>query len=293
MELRLLKYFWTVADLGSVTAAAEELYITQPTLSRQIKELEKELGTPLFTRDKNRLELTEAGLFLRSRAEEILALTQQTEQEFSDRRRNMFSGRIRIGAVEAESSQFLGAVLESFVRDYPQVTFSIATGSGDIIKDQLDKGLVDVGVLLEPITVNKYSSIRLPIKEEWGLFVPRDSFLASQTSLSPADFEGLPLLISARPEVQELLHNWMGDAIHPEIIGNFNLTFNALPLVERHVGNAVAIRGTARNLDTQKLVFLPLKPALTTYGAIVWKKNRVMTPLVSEFVRRFKHASEA
>lgn len=293
MELRLLKYFWTVAELGSVTAAAEELYITQPTLSRQIKELEKELGTPLFTRDKNRLELTEAGLFVRSRAEEILSLTQQTEQEFSDRRRNMFSGHIHIGAVEAESSQFLGAVLESFVRDYPQVTFCITTGSGDIIKDQLDKGLVDVGVLLEPITVNKYSSIRLPIKEEWGLFVPHDSFLASQTSLSPVDFDGLPLLISARPEVQELLRNWMGSDIHPEIIGNFNLTFNALPLVERHVGNAVAIRGTARNLDTRKPVFLPLTPALTTYGAVVWKKNRVMTPLVSEFVRRLKHASEA
>lgn len=293
MELRLLKYFWTVAQAGSITAAASELFITQPTLSRQIRELEKELGTPLFRRTKYGLKLTEEGLLLRSRAEEILSLTQQTEQEFADRRRNAFSGCLRIGAVEAESSQFLGRVLEGFIHDYPQATFSITTGSGDIITDQLDKGLLDVGVLLEPINVSKYSFVRLPIEEEWGLLVSHNSPLASRQSVRPADFDELPLLISARAEVQKMLRNWLGADIHPRIIGNFNLTFNALPMVEHQVASAVAIRGTARNIDTSRSVFVPFAPAVKTYGVIVQKKDRVATPLVSEFVRRLGNASKA
>ncbi len=140
MELRVLRYFYTIAEQGNISQAAAVLHITQPTLSRQLKELEDELKTQLFIRNKRQLTLTDAGLFLKSRAEEILQLTQQTTQEFEDRRSELFSGHISIGCVEADNSDTLAMILEDFVADYPQVTFDIFSGNSEIITDRLDKG---------------------------------------------------------------------------------------------------------------------------------------------------------
>lgn len=133
MEIRVLRYFWTIAEENYVSKAAEQLHITQPTLSRQLRELETELGTELFTREKNRLKLTEAGLFLKSRAEKILSITQRTEQEFEDQKKLLFSGNISVGCVEADNSDTLSMMLEEFVADYPEVTFNIYTATGDDI----------------------------------------------------------------------------------------------------------------------------------------------------------------
>lgn len=288
MELRVLRYFWTVADVGTVSAAAEQLYVTQPTLSRQIKELEHELGTELFTRANNRLELTETGILLKSRAAEILTLAQQTEQEFIDLRHESFKGTVHIGSVEASSSERVAAVIEDFIRDYPEVSFSITTGSGDIILDRLDKGLVDVGVLLEPIDTEKYFSHRLPDTEEWGLLVAADSFLAMKDEIVPDDLEGIPLMLSARPEVEAMVDRWMGQGYgKPKIVGRYNLNFNVVPLVERQVGAALSIRGVTTGSDEKKLKFIPLVPPITTNSVVIWRKKRVMTAVVSEFIRRF------
>ncbi|WP_010014772.1 LysR family transcriptional regulator, partial [Loigolactobacillus coryniformis] len=144
---------------GTVSRAAQVLHITQPTLSRQLKELEADLDTELFTRQKNRLQLTEAGLFLKSRAEEILELTAQTQQEFLARKKQLFSGHISIGCVEADNSDTMSLMLEEFIADYPAVTFNIYTETGDDIVERLDKGLIDLAILLEPINTEKYHKI--------------------------------------------------------------------------------------------------------------------------------------
>ncbi|KRM87419.1 LysR family transcriptional regulator [Lacticaseibacillus thailandensis] len=290
MELRLLEYFWTVADAGTVSEAARRLHVTQPTVSRQIQALEDELDTQLFDREHNRLTLTEAGVFLRSRAQEILSLTQQTEQAFTDRQRAVMTGNLRIGCVEADNSATMAMMLEEMTAEYPEVTFSITTGDGAIITDQLDKGLVDVAVLLEPVDTTKYESLRLPRVERWGLLMAREAFLATRDVITPQDMGGLPLIMSERPAVRTMLDHWLAGAEPPHIIGHFNLNFNVVPLVERQVGMALSIEGVNRDVDHDRLKFLPLSPTLSTHCVLVWRRNRVLTPLVADYIRRFREA---
>jgi DNA-binding transcriptional LysR family regulator len=293
MELRLLRYFWTVADIGNISKAAEQLHITQPTLSRQIKELEEELGSPLFTREKNHLELTEAGLFLKSRAEEIMDLTQATQQAFVDRRQQLFSGHIRIGCVEADNSDTMAMMLEEFIRDYPEVKFTVLTGTSDYITDRLDKGLVDLAILLEPINTDKYHTLTLPRTEKWGLLVSQDSFLASKEAITADELSGVPLMMGARSEIRTLLSSWTGSSVdNLNVIGYFNLHYNILPLVERQIAAALVIEGATIDSNVRKLKFLPLDPEVKTNCVLAWRKNLVLSPFVSELMKRFKQAFE-
>lgn len=293
MELRLLRYFWTVADIGNISKAAEQLHITQPTLSRQIKELEEELGSPLFTREKNHLELTEAGLFLKSRAEEIMDLTQATQQAFVDRRQQLFSGHIRIGCVEADNSDTMAMMLEEFIRDYPEVKFTVLTGTSDYITDRLDKGLVDLAILLEPINTDKYHTLTLPRTEKWGLLVSQDSFLASKEAITADELSGVPLMMGARSEIRTLLSSWTGSSVdNLNVIGYFNLHYNILPLLERQIAAALVIEGATIDSNVRKLKFLPLDPEVKTNCVLAWRKNRVLSPVVSELMKRFKQAFE-
>ncbi|SMS13865.1 LysR family transcriptional regulator [Levilactobacillus zymae] len=291
MELRLLRYFWTIAEEENISRAAARLHVTQPTLSRQLKELETQLGTPLFERQNKGLVLTEAGLFLKSRAAEILQLTQQTEQEFANRRQQLFSGHVAVGCVEADNSDTLAMMLEDFVSDYPQVTFHIFSSASDIITDQLDKGLIDLAILLEPVNTDKYATLTLPRTETWGLLVAADAFLAQQDSVAPSDLAGMPLMISNRPEVQRLLTDWSG-LIHEQlnIVGTYNLSFNVLPLVAHQVAAALMIAGAVTNRQPADTRFIPLKPTIQTNCVLVWRKNRVLTPVVTEFIHYFQDA---
>lgn len=294
MEIRVLRYFWTIAEASSVSKAAEQLHITQPTLSRQLKELESELGTELFTREKNRLKLTEAGLFLKSRAEEILALTQRTAQEFEDRKKDLFSGNISVGCVEADNSDTLSMMLENFVGDYPEVTFNIFTATGDDILDRLDKGLIDLAILLEPVDTEKYHKIVLPRTERWGLLVSKTSFLAEEESITPDNIIGAPLIVSARPAIRELLDTWVGEqSSQLKVVGNMNLLFNIISLVERQLGAALTIEGATTGRIGEKTKFIPFKPEVKTNCVMVWRKDRVITPAANEFLKQSKHAFEA
>lgn len=291
MELRLLRYFWTIAEEENISRAAEILHVTQPTLSRQLRELETELGTPLFDRKNKGLVLTEAGLFLKSRAGEILKLTQQTTQEFVNRQAQLFSGHIAIGCVEADNSDTLAMMLEDFVSDYPQVTFHIFSSASDIITDQLDKGLLDVAILLEPVNTDKYATLTLPRTEQWGLLVAAESFLANRETIVPTDLPGMPLMISNRPEVQHLLTTWSGlDRDQLNIIGTYNLSFNVLPLVAHQVAAALMIAGALSNRQPADTRFIPLAPAIGTNCVLVWRRDRLMTPVVREFIRYFREA---
>lgn len=289
MEIRLLKYFVNIAEEGTVSRAAQVLHITQPTLSRQLKELEADLDTELFTRQKNRLQLTEAGLFLKSRAEEILELTAQTQQEFLDRKKQLFSGHISIGCVEADNSDTMSLMLEEFIADYPAVTFNIYTETSDDIVERLDKGLIDLAILLEPINTEKYHKIVLPRTERWGLLVSNESFLAESAAIQPVDLIGTPLLVSNRADVQQLVADWAGRPLDElNIIGNFNLSFNIISLVERQIGAAVCIEGAPGYGSATK--FIPFAPTVQTNCVLAWRRERETSPVVREFIRYFRTA---
>lgn len=294
MEIRILRYFWTIAEEGNISRAADLLHITQPTLSRQLRELEEELGTVLFYRDKKQLVLTEAGTFLKDRAEEILSLTDKTEQAFMDQKKQLFSGHISIGCVEADNSDTLALMLEEMVQDYPQVTFHIFSGTSDDITEKLDKGLIDLAILLEPIAVEKYEGITLPRTEKWGIVVSKDSFLADKKVMRPEDLMGVPLLCSARKEIQQMIADWMGTPLEQlNITGTYNLIFNIFSLVENRVGSALAIEGAIGNRYADEITFIPLSPAIETKCVAAWKKNRSFSPVVHEFIQRMKHAFKA
>lgn len=265
----MLKYFLTVAEEQNITQAAKKLHITQPTLSRQIREFEESLQLDLFVRQNKKLYLTEPGMFLKKRAEEMLELNEKTEQEFASYQQAILSGQISIGCVEAESSHFLSQMLEEMMADYPQVTFNIFSGTSNDITEKLDKGLLDIALLIEPAPMDKYNKLILPDKEIWGVLVSTEHFLSNQQSLSATDLRGIPLICSSRKEVRKMFCSW-GQFTEDDlnIVGKYNLIFNVISLVENKVGAALAIKGAIDNRKN-KTIFLPCAPALETNCVLV------------------------
>ncbi|WP_461219607.1 LysR family transcriptional regulator [Lapidilactobacillus salsurivasis] len=293
MEIRLLRYFWTVATEQNITQAAQALHITQPTLSRQIHELEEEVGAPLFDRQHHRLTLTQEGLFLKERAAEILQLDQQLEQALAQKRQRQLSGHFTIGCVEADNSDTLALMLEELVNDYPAVHFDLLSATSDEISDRLEKGLLDLAILLEPVPTENFITLTLPREERWGLLVSKHNFLAQQAEIRPDDLLGTPLLCSSRAPVQQLLSDFAGvPADQLNVVGTYNLIFNVFSLVANEVGAAVTIEGAVSNRLGADLRFIPLAPTVKTHCVLAWKQ-RLHTPVVAELIRRFQHAFQA
>ena len=208
MELRTLRYFLTVAEEENITHAADILHITQPTLSRQMMDLEKELGTTLMIRGKSGLTLTGDGLFLKQRTEEIIELADRLEQAFAERN-TYVSGVISIGATEAVGSRLFARLIREFSNKYPQIKFKLYNEMADYIKDSIDKGLIDVGLLLEPIDTAKYDFVRLSQKETWGVLMRDDHPLAGNTSITPEDIAEYPLILPLRERPRREIIDWM------------------------------------------------------------------------------------
>lgn len=289
MELRVLEYFLAIEAAGSISQAAERLHITQPTLSRQLKGLEEELGAPLFTRTHRGLTLTQAGLYLKTRAQEILTLTQQTEQTFIDQRRELFSGHLSIGAVEADTSHTLAKELAAFTAEYPAVTFDLFTATSDDLFDRMDKGLIDLGLLLEPVNTEKYAHLTLAHTERWGLVVNVESPIATKPVIEPAELPGIPLIISSRQDVQQLLADWSQVTLEDlTIVGHFNLIFNVMPLIQAKAGAALTIEGVIDPQNHANVRFIPFSPRVQTHTVLAWRKHRLQTPITTAFIDRFK-----
>ena len=290
MELRNLRYFLTVVEASSISQAAKILNITQPTLSRQLKELEIELGAELFKREPKGVKLTEDGIFLKNRSEEILSLASKTQQEFDNKKQQELAGHITIGCVEADNSDTLAMILEELTQDYPRVTFHISSGTSEDITERLDKGLLDIAILLEPISVENYEKLSLPRTERWGLLVPRNSNLANNNYITPQMLKQTNLLMSRREEIQNMIASWCACDINElRIVGTYNLIFNIFALVENNIGSAIVIEGATsnKNVDHQ-LKFIPLSPGVQTNCVLIWKKSRILTPVLEEFIKRFK-----
>ena len=285
MELRVLKYFLAVAREENITKAAEFLHITQPTLSRQLMQLEEELNAQLFIRGKNRIVLTDEGMLLRRRAEEIVDLANKTEKEFLEQD-NLVTGEIFIGGGETNAMHILARIIKEFKEEYPQIKYQFYSGNADDIKERLDKGLIDIGLLTEPVDIEKYEFVRLEQKEVWGILAPKDSKLAAKEYATPQDLLKLPLLSTRRTIVQNEIANWFGqDYEQLDIIATYNLIYNAAIMVEEGIGYAICLEKLVNINDETKFLYSILS------SIVNWNSNRMekasnFSPATARFIEK-------
>lgn len=284
MELRVLKYFLTVAREENITKAAALLHLTQPTLSRQLMQLEDELGVQLFHRSRYHIILTDEGMLLRRRAQELVDLAEKTAQEF--RKDPELRGEISIGSGDLEGMHVLAGLLASFQKLHPQITYQICSGNADHIKGQLERGTLDLGLLLEPVDISKYDMIRLPVKEQWGVHVREDSPLAQRKSITAQDLSKLPLIYTRRGVVQKELERWFGPyAKDIRVAATGNLPYNMALLAREDMGAFLTIR---LRCSYEGLCFLPLSPPLEASTVLAWKKTEVFPSTVSALLEHIK-----
>ena len=289
MELRVLKYFLAVAREENITKAAALLHLTQPTLSRQLMQLEEELGVKLFHRSRYHIVLTDEGMLLRRRAQELIDLAEKTAQEF--RREPELRGEISIGSGDLEGIHVLAEFLASFQKLHPQVTYQIYSGNADNIKEQLERGTLDLGLLLEPVDISKYDMIRLPVKEQWGVHVQENSPLAQNPSVTAQDLSKLPLIYTRRGVVQKELERWFGPyAKDLRVAATGNLPYNMALLSRAGVGAFLTIR---LRCSYEGLRFLPLSPPLESSTVLAWKKTETFPPAVSALLEHIKECLSA
>lgn len=282
MELRVLQYFLTVAREENITKAASLLHITQPTLSRQLMQMEEELGVKLFRRGKHNILLTEEGMLLRRRAQEIVDLAEKTAKELK-REEESVSGEISIGCGEAKNMKPLAEMMASFQQKYPEVSFNIYTAIADDVKERLENGTLDMGLLLEPVEVSRYQYVRMPLREKWQVLMRRDSQLAVKEQIAPADLAGVPLIMAKRQSVRNELENWFGhDREKLRIVSTCNLShYNQAAMVESGIGVALVMEFSC---NQETLCLRPFDPELESGCVLVWKKNLMLSPVVQRFV---------
>ena len=284
MEIRLLRYFIAIASEGNVSRAAEALHITQPTLSRQLAQLEEELGVKLFYRDKHRLNLTNEGSLLHRRAKEILALVDKAETELGQGD-EFVTGHIDITCGEIGAVWLLSKLISSFKEKYPQITYSIYTCNADTSKERLDSGMADLALLLEPVDMERYDFVRLPVKENWGVLMRADDALATKQAIVPADLIGKSLIAPWRSKVRQELRSWFGEQlsnINPPMLSN--MSTNASIMVYNGLGYAFCMAGGRPFLDERKIVCKPLDPPLTATVALAWKTHQTNSITVNKFI---------
>ena len=293
MELRVLKYFLTVAREGSITGAANSLHLTQPTLSRQIQELEKELNQKLLIRGKYKVTLTPEGMILRKRAQEIIDMVEKTEAEFQSIS-DTVSGDIYIGCGETDSMKYIAEIIKTIQKDYPDIKFHIYSGNAEDVTEKLDKGLLDFGLLIQPIDLTKYDNITMPEKDVWGVIIRKDDPLASKKTIKIGDLTGRPLLasrqMSEKYSADSGFLDWFGDKFGElKISATYNLVYNAAIMVKAGIGIAVTLD---KLVDTtslnSELCFRPLEPKLESGLDIVWKKYQVFSPAAKVFLDRLQ-----
>ncbi|TNH06798.1 LysR family transcriptional regulator [Testudinibacter sp. TR-2022] len=289
MDIKPLRYFLALAKTGSISAAAEYLHLTQPTLSRQLADLEYKLDTQLFVRGSRRITLTEDGEKLRHRAEEILALVAKTEQEFKPSSEAV-SGEIYIGCGETVVMRHLIYLLHQFQQDYPQVKVHIISADANDTLEKLNQGLLDFGVLLtEETYLHAYEHLELPEKDSWGALMRKDHPLAAQASISPEDLRSIPLISSRQAGVGDFLGRWLKyDYEELNVVATYNLIFNATLMVQQGIGIALGLDKLAHTGEDSQLTFRPFSPPLEVKSHIVWKKYRSLSKAAALFLNRVK-----
>ena len=292
MEFRVLRYFLTVAREGSITAAANSLHLTQPTLSRQLQDLEKELGQKLLVRGKYKVSLTPEGMMLRKRAEEIVDMVEKTEADFRAIK-DIVGGDIYIGCGETDSMRHIAHVMKELQNQYPEIKFHIYSGNAEDVTEKLDRGLLDFGILIQPIDLSKYDNITLPDKDVWGVIARKDSPIAKKQAVTLRDLTGVPLLasrqMSRKYSADSGFLDWFGEEFEKlNITATYNLVYNAAIMVDAGMGYAVTLDKLVNTTGNSNLCFKPLSPKLESGLDIVWKKYQVFSPAAKLFLDRLK-----
>lgn len=291
MDIRLLEYFLAVAKSGNITRAAEQLHITQPTISRQLMELEEMVGSPLLIRGKRQVTLTEAGVLFQQRAEEIVSLMEKTLRDIADQD-DLLGGTVAIGCVETCASRMLPKVLAGFSAQYPNVKYELYSADGDDIREKLDRGDLDFGILVEPIEAAKYDFFRLPYWETWGILMRRDDPLAQKAAIGRDDLLNIPLCLPRREIVREHIAGWFGvEQSQLNVFAGHNLLNNAALLAEAGLCYVVCVGGSFEIRGGENLCFVPLTPERTTGHVLAWKKNRVFHSAANRF-KEYVQAAE-
>lgn len=284
MDFRTMQYYLAVVREGTISAAAQALHVAQPSLSRQMKELEEELGAPLFVRGNRKITLTEEGMVLRKRAEEMVRLMQMTEEEISQIR-NHVSGSVRIGAGEAWSFHYLSRTAAAIAKEHPDIRFHITSGDTQDLMDELNNGLIDFAVIFTDVDHMLYQSIELPAKDHFGLLMPKTCPLAEKEVIRISDLQGLPLIISRAAEPY-LAGNKEWSSLN--IVATYNLVYNASLMVEDGLGYAICFDRLINTTGDSPLCIRPIVPPIKAAGYLIWKKYQVFPPAVQLFIDRIR-----
>ena len=292
MEIRVLRYFLAIAREGSITNAAKFRHVTQPTLSRQIKELEEELGQQLLIRKSHRVALTPEGMLLRKRAEEIISIVDKTEEEFNSMG-NTISGDIYIGGGETQAIRQVAEIIKDLRESCPGIRYHLYSGNAADVTERLDKGLLDFGILIQPADISKYDFVNLPTKDVWGVIMPKSCQLARKEYIQRSDLLDVPLIFSRQAMSLNKSGNefaeWFGtDFNRLNIVTTFNLVFNAAIMVEAGIGYAVTLDKLVNTSENSELCFRPLKPRLESGLSIIWKKYQVFSDAAALFLNRIQ-----
>ena len=295
MELRVLQYFLAVAREQSISAAAQSLHLSQPTLSTQLKGLEEELGKQLLVRGRKgsrKVTLTEEGMILRKRAEEILKLVQKAETEIMLSDDNI-AGDICIGAGETQIIRVFAKAAQALQKRHPNIHYQIFSGNAFYVMEQLDKGLIDFGLVYDRVDLTKYEAVKVPIKDVWGVLMRKDSPLAQKQSISPEDLWDKPLLVSAQKGDDWVIKDWIKKDFHElNIVAEYNLLFNASLLTSEGFGYAICFDNLVNTQGDSNLCFRPLSPRLEAEASIVWKKYQVFSKAAALFLKQLEKCLE-
>jgi DNA-binding transcriptional LysR family regulator len=283
-----LQYFLAVAREQSISGAAQSLFLSQPTLSRQLKDLEDELGKQLFVRGNRKITLTDEGILLRKRAEEILELVEKTENELtaSD---EVVTGEIYIGAGETDAMRIVAKTAKRLSADYPQIKIHVFSGDALDVAERLSKGLLDFGILFEPVDLSGFEHIKMPVSDRWGVLMRRDSSLAKNEFIAPKDLWDKPLIVSRQQNEGSQLYDWMKKPFEKlNVAASYNLVYNASIMVDEGMGYAICLDKLINVTGDSNLTFKPLSPKLNANMHFVWKKYQVFSKAADKFLQYFK-----
>lgn len=286
MDIKELRYFIAVAECGSISKAAEKLFITQPNLSRQLMKLEEETGQKLLIRGNKKSELTEAGRLLYKRATEITELMDRTQSELRSDGDEVF-GTVCIGGGESYAVGLIAKAAKEVSDMFPGIKFDFFSGDTDAVTEKLDKGLIDFGILIEPSNLEKYNSLRLPLTDKWGILMRKDSPLSEKEYITKEDLNGLPLLFSVHSFKKNNVTAWFcKDLDKLNVVATYNLIYNASLMVEQGMGYAVGLKGIINTSGDSTLCFRPFFPILETHLDVSWKKNGELSKASKIFLER-------
>ena len=291
MDIRILRYFIAVAEEGNITKAAARLHVSQPALSTQLAALEDELGQRLFERGARGIELTEKGLVLKRRADDLVDFAERIESEMKANGGDELEGTVSIGAGETPAFRFVVRAAAQLARDNPRLQFSIASGNGEDILLHLREGVHDLALLVGPGRYEGFDYLTLPYTHHWGLLVSADSPLAAKKRIVPADTKGIPLISSRQGMVREFIAGWLGFPYSRlNVVATYNLFYNAAMFVEAGIGAAICIDGVVPHEFASRVAFRPFSPALTSDVYLAWRKNAALSPAAAALVETVRAA---